>query len=813
VATIDRWWPFVFQRAYTILDANRLKSFSARVTRGSIPIFFAAAILSFACGNSGAENIPAGPQFRDVAEKLAKFIRAEIEQKQIPAVSIALIDDQRVVWSEGFGKARTNLAATADTIYRVGSVSKLFTDIALMRLVERGEIDLDAPVTKYVPGFRPKNPFGKEIAPISVRQLMAHRSGLCRETPVGSYFHADEPSLAATIASLNETELTYEPGTRMKYSNAAVALVGYLLELHEKRPFAECIQGLLEPLGLKNSSFVRTAAVRKNLADGLMWTVHGRTFKAPEFELGISPAACMYSSANDLARFMSALFAREKGGVLKPEMWEQMLTVQFAEPGQKQGFRLGFSVSEIDGERAAGHNGAMYGFATQFTGLIDAKLGVVVIASKDFANTVTGRIATKALQAMLAVKRGTATPEFETTEPVERTTMLELAGNYVAGERAFELRASGTNLFMLWNTGGYQHTVRRLGRELITDSALSYGTVLKRSGKNLQVGGVEFARTNLNVGVTRKEWQDFIGEYGWDHNTLNILERDGKLWALIEWFEFNPLERISENEYAFPNRGLYHGEKIVFRRDEWNYVKEVVAAGVAFTNRNYAYLRRPGPRRESLIEVKPVRPIEELRAEAMRAEPPRETNRFRKPDLVELTAKDARLDVRYARTNNFLGTPFYSRARVFLQRPAAEAVKRVQEKMKAQGLGLVLFDGYRPWYVTKIFWEATPEVHRFLVADPAKGSRHNRGAAVDLTLCDAKTGEPLPMPSGYDEPSDRAYPDYPGGTSTARHFRDVLRGAMEAEGFTVYPEEWWHFDYKDWREYPIMNVPFERLEQ
>ena len=780
--------------------------------KGSARFCFYVAILGFvSLGVSRAENVSAAVEYRALAEKLAQFIRVEMEQKQIPAVSIALIDNQRVVWSEGFGKARTNLAATADTIYRVGSVSKLFTDIAVMRLVERGEIELDAPVTKYVPGFRPKNPFGKEIAPITVRQLMAHRSGLCRETPVGSYFHADEPSLAATIASLNETELTYEPGTQMKYSNAAIALVGYLLELHEKRPFAECIQGLLGPLGMKDSSFVRTPAVERNLADGLMWTVHGRTFKAPPFELGISPAACMYSSANDLARFMSALFARQGGGVLKPETWEQMLTIQFAEPGQKQGFGLGFSISEIDGERAAGHNGAMYGFATQFTGLIDAKLGVVVIASKDFANTVTGRIATKALQGMLAAKRGTAIPEFEMAEPVERTAMLELAGNYLAGERAFELRASGTNLFMLWNTGGYQHTVRRLGQNFITDSALGYGTELKRSGKNLVVGGVEYARTNRNVGVTRKEWQDFIGEYGWDHNTLYILERDGQLWALIEWFEFNPLTRISENEYAFPNRGLYHGEKVVFRRDERNHVTEVIAAGVAFTNRNYAHLRRPGPRRESLIEVKPVRRIEQLRAEAMRAQPPRETNRIREPELVELTEKEVRLDVRYARTNNFLGTQFYSQARVFLQRPAAEAVKRVQEKFKTQGIGLILFDGYRPWYVTKIFWEATPEVHRFLVADPAKGSRHNRGAAVDLTLCDARTGEALPMPSGYDEPSDRAYPDYPGGTSMERYFRDALRAAMEAEGFTVYPEEWWHFDYKDWPEYPILNVPFERL--
>jgi serine beta-lactamase-like protein LACTB len=168
--------------------------------------------------------------------------------------------------------------------------------------------------------------------------------------------------------------------------------------------------------------------------------------------------------------------------------------------------------------------------------------------------------------------------------------------------------------------------------------------------------------------------------------------------------------------------------------------------------------------------------------------------------------------VRYAREDNFLKSRFYKEPRVFLQKPAADALARAQVKLKEQGLAFVLFDGYRPWHVTKIFWDATPEQYRFLVANPAKGSRHNRGAAVDLTLCDAKTGHPIAMPSGYDEPSDRAYPDYPGGDSSSRHFRDLLRRVMESEGFTVYSEEWWHFDYKDWREYPIMNVTFEHLE-
>ena len=100
---------------------------------------------------------------------------------------------------------------------------------------------------------------------------------------------------------------------------------------------------------------------------------------------------------------------------------------------------------------------------------------------------------------------------------------------------------------------------------------------------------------------------------------------------------------------------------------------------------------------------------------------------------------------------------------------------------------------------------------RDFVADPATGSRHNRGCAVDLTLYSLATGLPIEMPGTYDEFSDRSHPDYPGGTSLQRWHRDLLRWAMEREGFTVYSVEWWHFDYVDWREYPVLNLTFEEL--
>jgi D-alanyl-D-alanine dipeptidase len=195
------------------------------------------------------------------------------------------------------------------------------------------------------------------------------------------------------------------------------------------------------------------------------------------------------------------------------------------------------------------------------------------------------------------------------------------------------------------------------------------------------------------------------------------------------------------------------------------------------------------------------------------AGPPKERGKFRQPDLVEIVSLDStvRLDIRYASSNNFLGRPVYTEARAFLQRPAAEAVVRASQKLRAQGYGLLIFDGYRPWSVTKIFWDSTPADKKQFVADPKIGSRHNRGCAVDLTLYDLSTGAEVAMPSAFDEMSERAYADYAGGDPARRRARDLLRSAMESEGFTVYEFEWWHFDYKDWKNYRILNIPFSRI--
>jgi zinc D-Ala-D-Ala dipeptidase len=180
--------------------------------------------------------------------------------------------------------------------------------------------------------------------------------------------------------------------------------------------------------------------------------------------------------------------------------------------------------------------------------------------------------------------------------------------------------------------------------------------------------------------------------------------------------------------------------------------------------------------------------------------------------LVDLAVVDPglRIDLRYATPHNFTGEAVYSRTRALLQKPAAEALQRAAARAREAGYGFVVLDAYRPWSVTRKFWDEFP-MHRAYLADPLEGSRHNRGCAVDLTLFDLATGREVPMPSAYDDFSERAHPAWTGGTEAERAARDRLRAFMEAEGFTVYENEWWHFDYTGWRDYPVLDVSFDSV--
>jgi D-alanyl-D-alanine dipeptidase len=299
-------------------------------------------------------------------------------------------------------------------------------------------------------------------------------------------------------------------------------------------------------------------------------------------------------------------------------------------------------------------------------------------------------------------------------------------------------------------------------------------------------------------------WLVLLGEYGDAAAWRIVAEQEGKLRLVDTALRVTPLTERGASEFVTDSGGI----PVRFTRDASGRATEMQLGDARLARNDIE--PRPGTNQ---LRVTPVKPVDSLRAEALAATPPAEPGPFAPNDLVELVRLEPsiKLEIRYATTNNFLGSRFYDEPRAFLQRPAAEAVVRAHRALRQEGYGLLIHDAYRPWYVTKMFWDATPTDRRWLVADPAQGSRHNRGAAVDLTLYDLATGRPVEMPSTYDESTDRAYADYPGGTTRQRWHRALLRRAMEAEGFRVNVHEWWHFDHSTWRSYAITNVPFDRI--
>lgn len=179
------------------------------------------------------------------------------------------------------------------------------------------------------------------------------------------------------------------------------------------------------------------------------------------------------------------------------------------------------------------------------------------------------------------------------------------------------------------------------------------------------------------------------------------------------------------------------------------------------------------------------------------------------PDLVDLARFDPRLrfDIRYATPDNFMGRVLYPIARAVAQRPVAEALARVQTRAEAAGYGLLIFDAYRPWRITRAMWEATAPEQREFVADPRTGSRHNRGCSIDLSL--HKGGIEVTMPSPYDDFTPAAYRSNLAAPSEALAASRLLEGWMVAEGFVPLANEWWHYDWAEWRRFPIMDVPLE----
>ena len=753
------------------------------------------------------------PFYNDVIEKLSDAIEYEIKDKNLNAISIAIIKQNDFFWAAGFGfiDKEKKIKADENTIYRVGSVSKLFTDIAIMKKRESGDIDIDLPIQNYLPKFNPENIYNDE--PITLRQLMSHRAGILREPAYGNYFSDNETSLKKTVESVNNSSLIHPPGTITKYSNAGIAVVGYTLEKVFQKPYIEFMQeNILTPLGMNDSSFKFKNSMSLNLAEATMWSYDGRSFKAPRFELGMVPAGSLYSSVTDLAKFVNMIFS--DGSIngkkfVHPNTLTEMFTPQFT-TSKMNGYGIGFRISKHNSYKMISHGGAIYGYSTQLSALPEPKIGVVVASSVDISNSITRKISSYTLDLLIAKEKRLALPEYVKTKPIEKEIQENLIGHYENEANRITIKKIEKKIIL--ENDYFEVPIKEFNSKFISDGKINQGGILiELNGDNLIVNKKEYKKVaKISDPDFPNEWLGLIGEYGWDHNILYVYEDEGDLWVLIEWIEKNKLIQESKSLFKFPKKtGMYRNEKLNFKINE-----NGIATEVSILNGPIFKRRSPLSLTKKTFKINPVKPIALLRKEAENSYPPEENSESEKFDLVEIKNidKSIKYDIRYASENNFMGSKFYKTSHAFLQRPAAEALKRVNEKLRSYGFGLLIHDAYRPWYVTKMFWDATPEDKKIFVANPQNGSRHNRGCAVDLTLYELSTGNPVEMISGYDEFTERAFPFYYGGTTKQRWLRDLLRKNMESEGFSVYEYEWWHFDYKDWEKYGIGNLKFEDIK-
>lgn len=348
------------------------------------------------------------PEVKAALALLEAQLAAQMQDDLVPGMSVAVIYDQDILWAKGFGYADVEKKIPADphTIYRVGSITKLFTATMLMQLRDLGKLRLDDPLANYLPGFHIPSRF-KHVPAVTLRQITSHTAGLPREAPLDYWETLEFPPIETILASLNDAEMTFPPWTEWKYSNLAVALMGYTLGLVAGQPYADYVrENILHPLAMNHSDFEITPAMKPHMATGY----NRRKKKDDPLEVaphphigGMVPAGQLYSSVEDIARFISLQFRDEPAGgsqILRGSTLKEMRLVQWMNPDWKSAWGIGWGMRLLEGKLAIGHSGGIHGFTTNITLIPEIKLGVAI-----FTNTSAnpGAYSAKALELLVPV--------------------------------------------------------------------------------------------------------------------------------------------------------------------------------------------------------------------------------------------------------------------------------------------------------------------------------------------------------------------------------------------------------------------------
>jgi CubicO group peptidase (beta-lactamase class C family) len=558
----------------------------------------AAIVLSISCTADlvrAAEAI----DFASAKDRFAQAAAAELARGILPGVSVAWVVDGEVVHSGRYGQAdwQRGAPATAETIYRAGSISKLFNALAAMQLAEQGKLDLDAPIQAALPDFSIQFPF-ERARPITIRQLLCHRSGMIRESPLGGYLDPSQPTVEATLASVARCALVNPPDTKTRYSNVGPTIVGRAVAVQSGMSFAEYQRRhLLAPLGMTSSAWTMNDALRPRLAKGRMRIARGDGdyfFEtAPEFELGTLPAGNLYTTAGDLARLAAFMMSNDDSGELVPPLvhpasLDMMYTPQLID--EATGFGLGFFVGKYRDHRTAQHGGAVYGFSTLLVVLPDDKIGVVVLSNADIASGPVRRLADVALDLLLEAVRGEKLPEPPKVVESPSDELAKLAGEYESASYWARLEVDGAKL--VGELSGQPIRLAASGG----DKFLAEGRVMYRSpveferdkdGKVLgfEALGQRFARVDESkTNEPPQAWHTLVGSYGPRFIPLVVSIRHGHLYATVENeydYRLTPLNRVT---FQLPP-GMYSDEQVVFQTDADGKVLGAIMANMYLARR------------------------------------------------------------------------------------------------------------------------------------------------------------------------------------------------------------------------------------
>lgn len=668
--------------------------------------------------------------------------KAYAAKNHIPGVVYGIVADGRLVHTGalGFQDATKKTPVTVHSVYRIASMTKSFTAMAILSLRDAGKLNLDDPVDKYIPELRQVHPLTDDSPPITIRHLLSHSAGFPEDNPWGDrqLQRTDEELINFIKGGVS---LSNTPGLAYEYSNLGFTLLGHIVSKVSGEPFEQYIRRtIFRPLGMEHTYWEYTEVRPEELAHGYRWL--NNQWKEEEMLHSGAYGAMggMLTSLEDFSRYMAFHLSAwpprngaDKGPIRRSSVREMH------QPGKISGFYtqnknatgelcprisaynfgLGWN-KDCTGKEWIGHSGGLPGFGSHWMILPEYGIGVVSFCNLTYEATATLNAQVMGRLIDLAQLKPRKVPLSDILRQRQQQLMALLpdwkdapssgifSENFFADYLIDSLRKETTELF------------NKIGKIVRVDDMVP----------DNQLRG-----------------------------TFRIVGEKGDLQVRFTLSPENPalIQAYFIREVAAANK---YGLKTISSIDE------------------YGQQMKTDPRQEIVALDKFIPGI--------------------------------RLDIRYATSNNIMHRPMYRTAAAFLRRPAAEALRKIQQELRPLGYGLKIYDGYRPYKVTVDFFEAYHDSN--FVASPYTGSRHNRGCAVDLTLIDLKTGKELDMPTPYDDFTQQAAANYANVSEAVRKHRQLLQDVMLKHGFVIFPSEWWHFDFEGWKAYPVMDLSFEQLQ-